>query len=74
MQLPFIFSFYRESVVVKWSMPDSKGHLEYHTEGYESWVLKKMRSKSGEIAIRLELDLIGKMLQENNIPKEAQKK
>jgi hypothetical protein len=33
-----------------------------------------MRSKSGEIAIRLELDLIGKMLQENNIPKEAQKK
>ena len=57
-----------------WSMPDSKGHLEYHTEGYESWVLKKLKVKSGELAIRHELKLIGQILQENNIPKEAQKK
>ena len=57
-----------------WSMPESKGHLEYHTEGYESWVLKKVRGKSGEFAIRNELKLIGQMLQENNLPLEARKK
>ena len=54
-----------------WSMPESKGHLEYHTHGYEQWVRKKINAKSSEPAIRMELTLIGKMLQENNLPPEA---
>lgn len=57
-----------------WSMPDSKGHLQYHTHGYESWVFKKLRSKSSEVFIRQELRLIGQLLQSNKIPDEARKK
>ncbi|MES2674570.1 MAG: AHH domain-containing protein [Pseudomonadota bacterium] len=54
-----------------WSMPDAKGHLQYHTEGYESWILRKLQAKSSEVLIRQELRLIGQALQENNIPPEA---
>lgn len=57
-----------------WSMPDSLGHLQYHTENYETWVLKKVRAKSGEAPLREELKMIGKMLQENTLPQIARKK
>ncbi len=57
-----------------WSMPQSKGHLEYHTEGYERWVRNKLRVKSSEAFIRIELNLIGKLLQQNRLPEEARKK
>ncbi len=57
-----------------WSMPKSKGHLEYHTEGYERWVRNKLRVKSSEAFIRTELNLIGKLLQQNRLPEEARKK
>lgn len=57
-----------------WSMPDSKGHLEYHTEGYEGWVRKKIQVKSGEAFIRIELRLIGELLKTNKLPDEARKK
>lgn len=57
-----------------WSMPDSKGHLEYHTEGYEDWVRRKIQVKSGETFIRMELKLIGELLKINKLPDEARKK
>jgi len=57
-----------------WAMPDSLGHLQYHTEKYETWVLKKVRGKSGEFNLREELKRIGKMLQNNTLPEEARKK
>lgn len=57
-----------------WSMPDAKGHNRYHTHGYESWLLRRLQSKSGEEFIRQELRLIGQALQENNIPPEARAK
>lgn len=57
-----------------WSMPNAKGHNRYHTHGYESWLLRRLQSKSGEEFIRQELRLIGQQLQENNIPPEARAK
>ncbi len=57
-----------------WAMPDSKGHLQYHTHGYETWVRRKITRKSSEIFIRQELQIIGQLLQQNNIPDEARKK
>ncbi len=57
-----------------WSMPNSLGHLQYHTENYESWVLKKVRAKSGELPLKQELKMIGMMLQNNTLPPEARKK
>lgn len=57
-----------------WSMPDAKGHLEYHTIGYESWVTQKIRARRDESLIRMELNLIGDLLKANNLPQEARKK
>jgi hypothetical protein len=57
-----------------WSMPNALGHNKYHTHGYESWLLRRLQSKSSEEFIRIELRLIGQELQENNIPPEARAK
>lgn len=57
-----------------WSMPEAKGHNQYHTHGYESWLLRRLQTKSSEEFIRQELRFIGQALQENNIPPEARKK
>ncbi|AQT60627.1 AHH domain-containing protein [Cellvibrio sp. PSBB023] len=57
-----------------WSMPEAKGHNRYHTHGYESWLFRRLQTKSSEEFIRQELRLIGQALQENNIPPEARKK
>ena len=57
-----------------WSMPDSLGHLQYHTEGYEKWVADKLRRVSGEEFARMQLKLIGLALQQNKLPPEARKK
>ncbi|AQT61459.1 AHH domain-containing protein [Cellvibrio sp. PSBB023] len=57
-----------------WSMPEALGHLQYHTEGYEKWVADKLQGRSSESALRLELQLIGQRLQENNLPPETRKK
>lgn len=57
-----------------WSMPDALGHLQYHTNGYERWVSDRLETKFGEAFIRLELRIIGQLLQENKLPAEAKKK
>ncbi|TQV87366.1 AHH domain-containing protein [Aliikangiella coralliicola] len=57
-----------------WHMPDSLGHKEYHTEGYERFINRRLVLMRTESTIRMELNLIGKMLQDNNLPPEARKK
>lgn len=57
-----------------WSMPASKGHLEYHTNGYEAWIEERLKTRTGEAFIRIELNLIEKMLQANKLPERARKK
>lgn len=54
-----------------WAMPESKGHLEYHTEKYEEWLSMKIRMKRSEVFIRTELTTVGKMLRTNTLPPEA---
>jgi len=57
-----------------WSMPEAKGHLEYHTEGYEAWVARRIQGRSGEAFIRMELQTIADLLRRNSLPDEAGKK
>lgn len=52
-----------------WSMPNSGGHKKYHTHGYERWVTNKIRPIKGAARIKTELQVIGRMLQNN--PPEA---
>lgn len=57
-----------------WTMPDAKGHLEYHTIGYENWVYNRIRVRSGEQFVRMELRKIADLLILNKLPEAARKK
>lgn len=48
-----------------WSMPEAKAHLQYHTEEYEYLVNRKLEVKYSEYSLRAELNLIGRLLQNN---------
>ncbi|WP_444997491.1 AHH domain-containing protein [Aliikangiella sp. IMCC44359] len=63
----------RKADTPHWNMPNSKGHKEYHTHGYELFVNQRVTAKNTEQGIRQTLQMIGKMLQENNLPKQARK-
>lgn len=54
-----------------WSMPFSRGHKKYHTKQYEVWVLNRIRGLKNIDAIKTQLQIIGRILQQNepkNIP------
>ncbi len=53
-----------------WSMPNSKGHLRYHTHDYERWVSRKITPHTNIDIIKTQLQIIGRLLQ-NNEPKNA---
>lgn len=53
-----------------WSMPNSRGHLKYHTSDYEKWVSNKVRAVKGMDYIKTQLQVIGRLLQQNE-PKTA---
>ena len=48
-----------------WSMPDSRGHKKYHTNEYEQWVASWIQRETDINHIKTRLQLIGKILQEN---------
>ena len=48
-----------------WSMPNSRGHKTYHTNEYEHWVASWVQRESSMDHIKTRLQLIGKILQEN---------
>jgi hypothetical protein len=52
-----------------WSMSQNKSHLTIHTYNYEAWVLQSVRSSRTEVAIRQKLNMLGKMLQNGDQPK-----
>lgn len=64
----------KASYTPHWSMPEALGHLQYHTNGYERWVSDRLETKFGDTFVRLELRIIGQLLQENRLPPEARKK
>lgn len=53
-----------------WSMPNSRGHLKYHTYDYERWVSQKITPLWNIDQIKTTLQLIGRLLQDNE-PKSA---
>lgn len=53
-----------------WAMPNSKGHRKYHTHDYERWVSQRVRAQTHIDFIKTELQLIGRILQDN-APKNA---
>ena len=53
-----------------WSMPASRGHLTYHTHEYERWVSQKVTLLRNMDAIKTQLQIIGRILQDNE-PKQA---
>lgn len=53
-----------------WSMPKSRGHLKYHTADYEKYVSMKVASLNDKAVLKTQLQLIGKILQQNE-PKTA---
>lgn len=59
----------KKSDTPHWSMPNSLGHLEYHTHNYEIWIYESIRFGRDEQSVRAKLSLIGRMLQEGNQPK-----
>lgn len=53
-----------------WSMPNSLGHLKYHTKNYETWVSRAVRAGLSEQRIRQNLVMLGTHLQNGTFPKE----
>ncbi len=52
-----------------WSMPNSRGHKKYHTKEYERWVFQKVLALNNIDFIKTQLQIIGRILQDNE-PKE----
>lgn len=53
-----------------WSMPDSKGHLRYHTKEYERYLAARITRLQGMNALKTQLQVIGRLLQQHE-PKYA---
>lgn len=51
-----------------WAMPESKAHKQYHTDFYEENVTERVFHARDEKQIRLQLQLIGKALEQNKFP------
>lgn len=60
----------RDRETPHWSMPSSRGHLKYHTHDYERWVAQRIQHFHNMDVIKTQLQVIGKILQENE-PKAA---
>lgn len=56
-----------------WSMPEAKGHIEYHTNGYERWIYNRIRIRTGEAFIRMELRTVASLMETNTLPDETKK-
>ncbi|WP_086933879.1 AHH domain-containing protein [Agarilytica rhodophyticola] len=57
-----------------WSMPEAKGHLEYHTKGYEQWLARMIMIRTSEHLIRMQLRMVADLLTRNALPDEARRK
>ena len=46
-------------------MPNSKGHLKYHTHEYEQWMAQRVQRLNNMDMIKTQLQVIGRILQDN---------
>lgn len=66
-----VYLLNKDEFTPHWSMPFSRGHKKYHTKQYEVWVLNRVRVLKNIDAIKTQLQIIGRILQQNepkNIP------
>lgn len=66
-----VYLLNKDEFTPHWSMPLSRGHKKYHTKQYEVWVLNRIRVLKNVDAIKTQLQIIGRILQQNepkNIP------
>lgn len=65
-----VYLVHKDRDTPHWSMPNSRGHLKYHTHEYEDWISKRLQRFNHIDVIKTQLQVIGRILQENE-PKEA---
>lgn len=66
-----VYLLHKDEFTPHWSMPLSRGHKKYHTKLYEVWVMNRVRPLKNLDAIKTQLQIIGRILQQNepqNIP------
>lgn len=69
-----VYLLHKDEYTPHWSMPLSRGHRKYHTTFYETWVSNRIRALKNIDAIKTQLQIIGRILQQNepkDIPKLA---
>lgn len=65
-----VFLVHLDKDTPHWSMPNSRGHLKYHTHEYEQWMSQRVQRLNNIDTIKTQLQVIGRILQENE-PKGA---
>lgn len=60
-----VYLVHKDEYTPHWSMPLSRGHKKYHTDLYETWVANRVRSLKNIDAIKTQLQIIGRILQQN---------
>lgn len=60
-----VYLLNKDEYAPHWSMPNSRGHLKYHTHDYERWVSNKVRVLSNIDTIKTQLQIIGRLLQQH---------
>lgn len=65
-----VYLLTKDEYTPHYSMPESRGHLKYHTRDYEKWVSLRIRQLKNIDFIKTQLQIIGRLLQQNE-PKAA---
>ena len=60
-----VYLLHKDEYTPHWSMPESRGHLKYHTKDYERWVSRSIRVLSHIDTIKTQLQIIGRLLQQH---------
>ncbi len=60
-----VYLLHKDEYTPHWSMPLSRGHRKYHTALYETWVSNRIRALKNIDAIKTQLQIIGRILQQN---------
>ncbi|RZK24916.1 MAG: hypothetical protein EOO43_06880 [Flavobacterium sp.] len=60
-----VYLVHKDEYTPHWSMPLSRGHKKYHTNLYETWVANRIRPLKNIDAIKTQLQIIGRILQQN---------
>ena len=65
-----VYLVHKDEDTPHWSMPDSRGHLKYHTHDYERWLARRIQRFNDMDVIKTQLQVVGNLLQQHE-PKTA---